>query len=469
MDYGKAAAEILKYVGGKGNVSFATFCATRLRLNLKDKGLIDEEAIRSMEEVFGTRDAGGQYQIIIGQEVGFVYKAFCKAAEISENEGIDEVLDTDIEVKEKLTPKKILNNIMDVISACIAQVMPILTACGLIKLLVSVLGPSMLNIADETSDLLRLLTFVGDAGFYYYPIFLAYGCAKKFKCSIPLALLFSVILIHPSLLEIVSSGEAFSVYGIPMVLNNYTYSFLPILLIVWLMSYVEKFLQRISPKSLKMLVVPLGTTLIMLPVALCVVGPLGTVCGEGISDALVWMSGVFGPVASALIAAMFPFLIVTGMHMPIITIGNISLMQNGFESAIFPASDVCTYTMIAIGLAAVIKARKSEERTINGTSFITLTFGGISEPTLFGIILKNVRAIAYVFIGGLAGGFYIGVTNTVIYIPGPGNLMTILCYGGGETSNLINGIIGCAIGFLVTFILAILFGFETKKKEEAMK
>lgn len=467
MNYDEVAKQILGYVGGKENVSFVTFCATRLRLTLKDKGLIDEKSITEMNEVFGVRHAGAQFQIIIGNEVGFVYKAFCRIADIQENSGVEEIIEEDKDiVKGKITIKSITNNVMDVVSACITQVIPIIIFCGLIKLIVSILGPNMLNVLPVEHDLMRLLTFVGDTGFYFYPIFLAYGCAKKFDCSIPLSLLFACILIHPTLIEIVSVGKPFTVYGIPMILGNYTYSFLPILLTVWILSYIEKLLNRWVPTSLKMLLVPLGTVLIMLPLALCVIGPMGTVLGQIISDVLVALSSFFGPIATALIAGLFPFLIATGMHMPIITVGNMNMMQNGFESAIFPASNVCTYTMIAIGLVAVLKAKKAEERALNTTGFLTMTVGGISEPTIFGVILKNPKAIAYVFLGGLAGGFYIGLMHCAVYIPSPGNFLTALCYGGGSTGNMINGVIACAIAFVVTFALGMVFGFDKKKEDK---
>lgn len=464
MDYKNIAEQILSKVGGKENVSFATFCATRLRLTLKDKSLIDENAIESMKEVYGVRHAGAQFQIIIGQEVRSVYEEFCKIAELEQNSGVDEKLDSDIEEKKKITFKSVMDDIMDVVSACIAQVIPILITCGLLKLFVALFGPKMLNVLDENSDIMRLLTFVADAGFYFYPVFLAYGSAKKFKCSIPMALFMAAILIHPTLVEIVKAGDAFTVFGIPMILNNYTYSFLPILLIVWIMSYVEKTIYKYVPQSLKMLLVPLLTTLIMLPLALCVIGPIGTVLGQLIANVLSTITGIFGPIGLGLAGGLFPFLIATGMHMPIVTVLNANLLQNGYEATFAPGTLICTYTMIAIGLAAFLKSKSADDRTYNLTSFITMAVGGISEPTIFGIIMKSKKAMLYVFLGGFAGGVYVGITKAIIYFFGSGNFLAFLRYGG-TTESLINGAIGCAIGFAVTFILAMVFGFDSNEKK----
>ena len=240
----------------------------------KDKGLIQDEDIQKMTGIVGTKTVGTQYQIIIGSEVENVYKELCQIAGFEIHEGIDEIVDDISQKKEKLTPKSILNNVLDVIGGCVAPMLPIITAAGLVKLIVAVLGPSMLNIMSETSDFMRLLTFVGDAGFYFFPIYVAYAAAKKFQTNIPMALFIAGVLLHPTLIEIVNTGEAFTVYGIPMYLTTYSSNFVSMILIVWMMSYVEKGLNKVIPNALRALLFPLLTLLIMLPIALCILGPI---------------------------------------------------------------------------------------------------------------------------------------------------------------------------------------------------
>ena len=431
MNIQEKAGRILEFVGGKDNVTYVTYCMTRLRITPKDKGLIQDEDIQKMTGIVGTKTVGTQYQIIIGSEVENVYKELCQIAGFEIHEGIDEIVDDISQKKEKLTPKSILNNVLDVIGGCVAPMLPIITAAGLVKLIVAVLGPSMLNIMSETSDFMRLLTFVGDAGFYFFPIYVAYAAAKKFQTNIPMALFIAGVLLHPTLIEIVNTGEAFTVYGIPMYLTTYSSNFVSMILIVWMMSYVEKGLNKVIPNALRALLFPLLTLLIMLPIALCILGPIGAI---------------------------------TGMHQALIAIALTYIATMGFDNSILVGAFISNYPMIAIGLTYLMKSKGAEEKGNALTSFVTLTIGGISEPTLFGIILRYKKAILYMLAGGFAGGFYAGLMNVAVYFVGSGNIAIALGFAGENANSLPQGIIACVIAFVLTLSLAMIFGFDDKKE-----
>lgn len=465
MNNQEKAKRILEYVGGKENLTYVTFCMTRLRITPKDKGLIDDEKIKEIEGIVGTKTVGTQYQIIIGPEVENVYKEFCKIADIEINEGID-IVEDDLQVKEKKAVKSLLNSILDVIGGCVAPMLPIITAAGLVKLIVAVLGSSMLNVLPETSDFMRLMTFVGDAGFYFFPVYVAYAAAKKFNTNIPMALFIAGVLLHPTLIEIVNAGEAFSVYGIPMYLTTYSSNFVSMILIVWIMSYIEKGLNKLIPNALRALLFPLLTLLIMLPIALCILGPIGTILGKGIADVLVSLHTLIGPFSIAIIGACWPLLIVTGMHQALIAIALSYIATVGFDNSILVGAIISNYPLIAIGLSYLLKAKDVEEKGNALTSFITLTIGGISEPTLFGILLKQKKAILYMLVGGFAGGFYAGLMNVAVYFVGSGNIAVALGFAGEQASSLPQGIIACIIGFVVSFVLAMIFGFDDQRKVE---
>lgn len=198
MNYEKTAAEIMDHIGGKENVSSVTYCMTRLRITPKDRGLVDDEAVKKIEGLVGTKVVGAQYQIIIGPDVENVYKSFCRLGDFAEVSRVDENLDEDLP-KEKLTAKKIVDNVMDTIGACVAPMLPIITAAGLLKLIVAVTGSGMLGIISDDSDFIRLLTFVGDAGFYFFPVYVAYSGAKRFGANIPMTLFIAGVLLHPTL------------------------------------------------------------------------------------------------------------------------------------------------------------------------------------------------------------------------------------------------------------------------------
>lgn len=466
MNYEKVARNLLKELGGKENVTYATFCMTRLRLTLKDRGLVNDEAINQQKEVVGTKVVGAQYQIIIGPEVEHVYKAFCQIAHIEANDGIEEEIVEDFSPpKEKWTLKKIVNNVLDVVGACVTPMLPIITGAGIMKLIVAILGPSMLNILPVENDFMRLLTFVGDAGFYFFPVYVAYGASRKFQCSTSMSLLLAGVLLHPTLIEIVNANEPFYVYGIPMTLTTYSTTFLPILLIVWVQSYIERLLNRLIPGSLRSLLFPTLLILVMLPLALCVLGPIGNILGQGIASGVVWLHDVLGPISTALIGATWPLLIVTGMHQALIAIALGYIATVGYDNSILVGAFISNYAMIAIALAYLLKSKTVETKGNALTGLITLTLGGISEPTLFGIILRIKRALLYMLAGGCAGGFYAGLMNVAVYVVGSGNILVALGFAGASLPNsLLHGIIASIIAFITTFALCMIFGFESREE-----
>lgn len=467
MNYEETAGKVLDYVGGKDNVSGVTYCMTRLRITPKDRGLVRDEEIKAMPGILGTRMVGAQYQIIIGQDVEFVYKAFCKQGGFAETTRIDENIKED-KPKEKLTAKKVLDNIMDAVAGCVTPLIPIITAAGLLKLIVAVVGPTMLGLLPETSNFIRLLTFVSDAGFYFFPMYVAYGGAKKFGANIPLSLFLAGVLLHPTLFEIVGAGEVFSVYGIPMKLTTYSANFISMLLITWVMSYVEKGLNKIIPKSLRILLFPVSLVLIMLPIALCVLGPLGSIIGEGIAKGITALYGFAGPLAVAVVGALWPLLIATGMHQALIAIAVTQIASQGFDASILVGATVANYAMIAIGLAYLIQAKTADKRAYASSSFITLALGGISEPTLFGIILRNRKAILWMMAGGFAGGLYAGIMKVAVYFLGTTNVLACLCTAGERAGSLLQGVISCIVSFAVTFVLCMVFKIEDKEKRKAV-
>lgn len=465
MRYEDTASKVLEYLGGKDNVASVTYCMTRLRVTPKDRGLVNDEAIKNMEGIVGTKTVGAQYQIIIGPDVEHVYKAFCAEGGFAESVRIEENVDDELP-REKLTVKKIVDNVMDTIGACVAPMLPVITAAGLLKLIVAVIGPTMLGILPATSDFIRLLTFVGDAGFYFFPVYVAYSSAKRFGANIPMALFLAGVLLHPTLFEIVGAGEPFTVYGIPMTLTTYSANFISMLLITWVMSYVEKGINKIIPKSLRALLYPLLLTLIMLPIALCVLGPAGSVVGQGIAKGIVALHNFAGPVTIALIGAFWPLLIATGMHQALIAIALSYIAAVGYDDSILVGAIISNYPMIAIGLAYLIRAKTAEEKSYALSSFVTLTLGGISEPTLFGIILKSKKAILYMMAGGFLGGLYVGIMKVAVYFVGVGNVLVSLGFAGERASSLPQGIVGCVIAFAVTLALCMVLGFDNTSKRK---
>ncbi len=457
--YEALCQEILNDVGGQENIVYAQHCETRLRFQLKDRSLVNQEALKEARGILGCQFVGDQFQVIIGQHVHDVYKDLCEMTGISEAVQIGENLDVN-----KKSLKYWFNKIvLDVISGCIMPLLPIFVGAGIIKMIAVILGPNLLGVLGESSDVITLLTFAGDAGFYFMPIFAAYSAAKKFDTNIPISMFLAAVMIHPTLMGLVSEGTAFTVYGIPMTPVTYSSQFLPTILSVWILSYVYRFLNEHTPNSVKMAVVPTLSMLIMLPVALCVLGPLGSFVGVGISDAAVWLSEVFGPLAVGLIGGLWYFLVGLGMDKALVPVVVGAFSTYGYD-ALFWLSAICaTYALMGVGLGYVIRGRK-EDRSVAVSNAVTLMVGGISEPTIFTTIWRYKKAMAYLFLGGFCGGAVASILGAKAYTIGTGNILFFTVCAGGDGSSLVPAIIACAIAFTVSFGLALVFGFEGKGK-----
>lgn len=452
--YQELCNEILKNVGGKENISYATHCVTRLRFNLNDKALVDQSAIKKIKGVLGCQFSGEQFQVIIGQTVGEVYTEFIQLTGLAAQNAVDENLDAK---KEKFSWKKVPGKMMDYVSGCISPVLPIIIATGIFKLLAGLLGSSMLGILPDDSSFIVLCTFVGDAGFYFYPIFLAWSAAKKLNTSVPMALFLGGVLIHPTLLNMVAEGTQFDVYGIPVTLVRYSSQFLPSILIVWVLSYVHRFIDSKCPKSLRMVLVPTCTMLVMLPLALCVLGPVGFYIGKGLGAISVWLYSVAGPVAVGLSGALWCFLVATGMHSPVATIPKANIANLGYDNIIFPGTLVSIYCLSGIALAYLIRGSK-EERAAASANAIALILGGVGEPVIFGTLLRYKQAMVAQLIGGFVGGFLAAILGSKVYFLGATNFLIGLGFG----TTLVSGMIGCAVGGILSFGIAFVLGFKEK-------
>ena len=231
MDYQTLGKSILEKVGGEKNISALNHCATRLRFNLNDDSIPVNAEVKAIPGVMGVVKKGGQYQVVIGSDVANVYKAINGMTNIQDGSGGEGP-------KEK---KKILDVIIDTMSGIFTPILPAITAAGMIKAVLALLVAFKL-VSNETT-VYQVLNFMADAAFYFLPILLASSAAKKFKCNPYLAMMLGGILLHPTLISMVAqsqeTGEAIK-FGFLTITNaSYSSSVLPIILIVWFMSYVE--------------------------------------------------------------------------------------------------------------------------------------------------------------------------------------------------------------------------------------
>ena len=451
------AENVLKAVGGAENVTNATHCMTRLRLNLKDDSIPKDDEVKAIDGVLGVVRSGGQYQVVIGQNVPKVYAEVCSIGGFATKAAVDENLD---KPKEKLTPKAIGMNILNYLAGSLTPLIPILIGAAMFKTVLSILGPDLLGVFSEDSDLYKLFDFVYDAGFYYLPIYIGYTSAKKIGASPILGMFMGGILLAPDFLAMAAEGSAFTVFGIPAMVNNYSQSVLPIILSVWAMRYVEKFFRKYIPDALSTIFVPFLTMLVMLPVSLCALAPLGAFIGQYVSTALISFGNVGGFIAVAVIAALWEFLVMTGMHVVmVVTVLNI-YMTTGQENVIWPAALCATAATFGIALGAFLRQKDKKEKSLSLGYFISGIIGGVTEPALYGIGLKYQRPLLALALGGAIGGLYVGITHSCMYALGATNFLMVLSFAGGTTANFVNGTIGCIISLLSACALTYFFGFK---------
>ena len=336
--YNEIATGVLTNVGGKDNVSNLYHCMTRLRFVLKDKTAAAEDAIKAVKGVLGINwDKSGELQVIIGPDVDNVYKQLLDLTGLKETEKIDENLD---EVKDH-SLKGILNEIVGAFSACMNPLVPMFVLVGTFNVIAALIGPSFFKLVAEDSALYTNFYNVGQAIIYFLPVLIAVPAARHFKTNQYISLVLACLLVYPSFIELISSGT-YTVFGIPATSATYTSSVLPIMLTVFVQKYVEKLADRISPTSMKVILFPFLTVLIMLPLMFCVLGPLGTLIGTLLANAIIGLRTAAGPIETALVTALIPFMTAFGIGRPIFFICMSMLFANGVEYAYMPIAMVLT-------------------------------------------------------------------------------------------------------------------------------
>lgn len=447
--------KVLALVGGEANVSFLTHCVTRLRFNLKDQSVVDQAAIKAVPGILGCQFSSNQFQVIIGPEVQQVFDV------------ISPLVDSDAKVvdegpKEKLTLKNAANKLLTNFTSCIIPVLPVIICAGMLKMVVAIFGPTLLNWIQADTGLLTILTFAGDAGFYFLPVFLGYATAKHFKSNVFIGMLLGAILLHPSFVATLTENKALDFIGLPVTPASYSYSVLPAVMVVWVMVYVRKFFDKYIPGTLKMILVDSLTVLVMLPLALCVLGPLGSILSVYLNSAFLTLHDVFGPFGIGLIAALFLLLIITGMHHAVNMAALVALTANGFESVVFVGATAATLAVLGANFAFILKAKKAENKSLGITATVMQAVAGVVEPTLFGIFLPNKKIMAAHAIGAFCGGTLMGFLGVKAYMLTGSNVLILAGFLGADMNNFLYACLGSGVAIIVAFIAVYVLGFEEK-------
>ncbi|SDB83458.1 PTS system IIB component, Glc family /PTS system IIC component, Glc family [Pelagirhabdus alkalitolerans] len=471
VDYKASAKKVLEEVGGKENIDHIAHCATRLRLNLKIEDNVNDDNLKEIEGIIGVTRAGGQIQLIVGQEVTYLYEEVKQLAEFTDGDQTSQKTESK---ESSFSVKKVGAKILDGLSGSLTPAIPLIIVAAFFKLIEAVIGPEMLGWASETSDLYVLAQFVGDTTFYFFPIIIGYTSAKKFNASPLMGIFLGSIMLHPTFSQLAEEGSAFSVYGIPTLVQDYSNTLLPIILSVWIMSYVERYFNDTIPGAFKSILAPSLTIVVMLPITLSVLGPAGAILGRSISEGLLGLEGVVGFIGVALVGALFQLLVLTGMHIILIASLIEAFLANGSESFVAPGLAAASFAVGGMCLGAALKLRNKDEKSLAWGYFISMIVAGVSEPGLYGIGIRYKKPMIGMITGGFAGGLYLGIMNSGHFNLIPlTNLLSLLAFTGHTTANLIHGIIGCLIAFgvaaLMTYFLTNTKESSPSAKEEMVK
>lgn len=462
MDYESVAKKILQRVGGAENVTGLVHCMTRLRFNLKDESIVDDEAVKKTKGVMGVMKKGGQYQIIIGNDVGYVYEELNKLGKFSNQVP---------KKKENSTEKKnILTMLMDTISGIMTPVIPAIIGAAMIKVLLTLLP--MIGVLNTSGDTYQLLTVIGDGAFFFMPVLIAVSASKKFGTNVYYAASIALIMLHPNFISMMTTAhdanETIRFLGlIPVTYATYSYSIIPIILAVWSLKYVEKFVDKITPVITKNFLKPMLVVLIEAPIALIILGPLGAICGNVLSEVVYFIHDKLGFIAVGLVAGIYPFVVMAGMHHAFTPIKLGMIATTGYENFICIGELCSNMAQGAASLAVAIKSKNKDFKQIAGSSAFSALLAGITEPALYGVTLRLKRPMLGACIGAVAGGLFGGFFQLKCFGIATPAIVTIVQYvEESRPMSLLIAALTILITVIVAFIATMLIGFEDVVDED---
>jgi beta-glucoside PTS system EIICBA component len=450
MDFNQTAKGILEHIGGEENVQHVIHCMTRLRFNLHDNSKVDRKKIEKVPGVMGTNVSGDQFQIIIGNDVPKIYNAILGNSSLK----------TEGSSKKSGKSKNVINTIFDVISGTFTPILPAIAGAGMIKGLLAI--ALTLGWLSAESQVYIILNAIGDGAFYFLPILLAVSAARKFGSNVYVAAAIGAALLHPTLTTMLSAGEKISFLGLPVTAVTYSSSVIPILLAVWVSSYVEKWIDRITPSVVKLIVVPTLTLVIVVPVTLIALGPIGSIMGNWLSVGVGFLFEHGWIFAGLILGGTFSLIIMTGMHYAFLPIVVNSLTTKGFD-VILPSMFAANMGQAGAAFAVALRSKNKSFKSLAMTTSLTAVMG-ITEPAMYGVNMRLKKPFIGGLIGGAVGGAYYSAVGVKYFILGGNVGLPGVASFIGETFVL--ALLGLPIAFAAGAISTYIMGFVDVDSEE---
>ncbi|MCV9878790.1 beta-glucoside-specific PTS transporter subunit IIABC [Brenneria izbisi] len=444
----KALAEsILRLIGGEANVSTLVHCATRLRFKIVDNARVDLAALEALDGVITVVKGSGQLQVVIGNRVPEVYRAFGSISDLLEDGNSKRP------AAESEKSVSIMGRLIDLVAGIFTPLLGAMAAAGVLKgVLAIAIAAGWLNSKESTYVILHAAS---DSLFYFLPMLLAITSARKFETNIFVAVSIAGALVYPTIQGLFDAAQPVTFFGLPVVMMKYTSSVIPIIFSVWLMSYIERFLNRHIHESVRNILTPFFLLVLMVPLTLMTIGPIGISASELIAALFVKIYSFNPIIAGALIAAAWQILVIFGVHWGFVTvfINDISVMGRSYLKA---ASSPSVFAQSGALLAVMLRTKDKKLKALAGSTFIASLFG-ITEPGVYGVTLKLKKPFVCAVIAAAMGGAVVGYAkSSAISMGMPGLLTLPIFYGEG----FLGFIIGCVVAFVVSLILTMIVGFD---------
>ncbi|WP_263120521.1 PTS transporter subunit EIIC [Cellulomonas sp. RIT-PI-Y] len=411
--YTEFARVTVDAVGGPENIRHVTHCATRLRFQLVDPGQVDKQRIEALPQAVGIMESQGQFQIIVGTDVPDAYQAVAAIPGVhsDESEGDAPAPRGGLSKRGKDAANGTwFDRLLGTISAIFTPYIPVLASVGIIKGLLALC--LQFGWLSDTSNTYAILSAAGNAMLYFFPILLAFTAARQFRANPYIGATIGAALMEPSLTAINVTGEHLDFLGIPFVGQSFASTVLPILIGMWAFSYLERGLKKVLPQITHLLLVPVISLVVMVPLMLLVFGPIGFAIANGVVEGYTWLVQ-YPIILSTIFGAFFVFVIVIGAHWLVTPILLSILADQGKEYAL-AAGGMGNYAILGVLLAVLVLTKDKETRTVAGSAAFVNGIAGITEPGVYGVIVKSKKYFISVIAGGLVGGLICGIFDVYV-------------------------------------------------------
>ncbi|EMF0148096.1 PTS glucose transporter subunit IIA [Enterococcus hirae] len=458
MDNQAVGKRVWEAVGGEKNVNSLVHCATRLRFKLKDESVADTQKLKQDPDVIQVVQSGGQYQVVIGSNVADVYQAIVDEQGLTDQSGTED------------QSKNPLNRLIDIISSIFTPFLGAMAAAGILKGFLSL--ATVLGWLATDTGAYQVLFAAADGVFTFLPVMLAFTAAKKFKTNQFLSVAIAMALVYPAITQLAGAGGAVDFFGLPIVLaqSGYTSSVIPIILAVWVQSKFEPLVKKVIPQFLQMIFVPMIVLLVMVPLTFLLLGPIGTVIGNGLGSLFNSIYSFSPLVAGLIMGSLWQVFVMCGMHWGFVPIMFLNIEQYGFDVMV-PMLLPAVLAQGGAALAVAIRTKDTKLRSLGISSTITSLFG-ITEPTVYGVTLPLKKPFVVACLSAGIGGAMIGFAGVKAFSSGLVSLLTIPTFistNQAVESNVTMAILATALSFVLAFVGTLIVGFNETVQDEKLE